>query len=571
MSALSKPLRCIVGARVSTDTQAREGISLTNQLDVGRAKVEEIGGVIVGYCLEEGVSGARYESRDVLQESIKKIEAGEADALVCYDLSRLSRDTESLLQIERRVARAGGQIIYCNMRYSANATGKLQKTLLAAIGNHERERLIEVSHENRIKRVRSGIQTQRSLSPYGYRVVNRNDVIRGDFPESELGKYKIVEEEAEVVRFIFERYAAGDSLRSIGFSLDKKEIGMPKPQLVETAKNGFPKRKKAWGPSSLKSILENPCHYGQAAYGRHKRAYDDARISQGFKTDYKLVKVPEEEWLTISCPAIVSKDLFDLCNDKLKANKSKGGRKDRKHALTGLLRCPYCQHSLSGFRHAKATPDREWHYYRCDYAERAILQSGLCLMKRMKALVVENLVYQAVETIASQPQLIEKAFAEHRRDNMASKAESELKRAQGQLAKCERDTQVAIGAQLEARSNGIDPSIYENKLRSLSSEAARIRDTIAQARSSIEGMEKGQPQDFQQWAHSLQESVGVALRSADVPPNAKNEMLARIIERVYPLPSGEIEVHFQPMVFSPKSRLIWKSENGGKLLLEFAS
>ena len=87
--------------RVSTDEQAREGISLDNQ----RAKIEaycEYKGFTLTDIIEDaGISGGKNKARPGFIEVLNRIESGEVEALVLYSLERLSRDMLTLLALER--------------------------------------------------------------------------------------------------------------------------------------------------------------------------------------------------------------------------------------------------------------------------------------------------------------------------------------------------------------------------------------------------------------------------------------------------------------------------------------
>jgi len=87
--------------RVSTEEQAREGVSLENQ----KARIEQ-------YCVyrnlaltdiiaDAGVSGGKNKARPGFIELLDRIEAGHAGAVVLYSLERLSRDMLTLLALER--------------------------------------------------------------------------------------------------------------------------------------------------------------------------------------------------------------------------------------------------------------------------------------------------------------------------------------------------------------------------------------------------------------------------------------------------------------------------------------
>src|SRR5438105_1968455 len=92
--------------RVSTDEQARDGVSL----DAQAAKIRD-------YCrlhelplarvlVDRGLSGKGLD-RPALQELFTAAEAGQVAGIVVYKLDRLSRRTRDLLDLVDRLERAG--------------------------------------------------------------------------------------------------------------------------------------------------------------------------------------------------------------------------------------------------------------------------------------------------------------------------------------------------------------------------------------------------------------------------------------------------------------------------------
>jgi len=94
-------MKAIGYIRVSTEEQAREGISLDNQRAKIEAYCEYKGFTLVGIIEDAGISGGKNKARPGFIEVLNKVESGEAEALVLYSLERLSRDMLTLLALER--------------------------------------------------------------------------------------------------------------------------------------------------------------------------------------------------------------------------------------------------------------------------------------------------------------------------------------------------------------------------------------------------------------------------------------------------------------------------------------
>jgi lambda repressor-like predicted transcriptional regulator len=77
--------------------------------------------------------------------------------------------------------------------------------------------------------------------------------------------WKINPAQAEVVRDIYTRFAAGQGIRTIVASLNER--GVPAPRAQQNRPNG-------WSASTIRAVLERPLYRGEVVWGRMKNAYD---------------------------------------------------------------------------------------------------------------------------------------------------------------------------------------------------------------------------------------------------------------------------------------------------------
>ena len=95
----SKPKGQALGyARVSTDEQAREGVSLDAQRSRIRAYCEAKELELVDVLVDDGISGKTL-ARPALAELIARCERGEVRNVVVVKLDRLTRRTRDLLAL----------------------------------------------------------------------------------------------------------------------------------------------------------------------------------------------------------------------------------------------------------------------------------------------------------------------------------------------------------------------------------------------------------------------------------------------------------------------------------------
>ena len=129
--------------RVSTEGQAKEGVSLEAQ----RQKIEawclandiELDGVFV----DAGISGKRADNRPELQNALNSITKSKG-VLVVYSLSRLARSTKDTIQISERLDKAGADLVSLSEKLdTTSAAGKMVFRMMAVLAEFERDQISE--------------------------------------------------------------------------------------------------------------------------------------------------------------------------------------------------------------------------------------------------------------------------------------------------------------------------------------------------------------------------------------------------------------------------------------------
>jgi site-specific DNA recombinase len=211
--------------RVSTEEQAREGVSLEAQ----RAKIEAWAGVnettLLGFYEDAGISGCRTENRDGLQQAVDLACERKVILVVC-SLSRLSRSTRDTLALAERLEKAGADLVSLSERIdTTSASGKMVFRMLAVLNEFERDQISERTTAA-LRHKREQRQAY-SPTPYGFDRICDLLVINHD-------EQKVIEE-------ILELRLKGWSLRRIAALFNDKGV---------TAKNGG-----IWFASSVRSVL----------------------------------------------------------------------------------------------------------------------------------------------------------------------------------------------------------------------------------------------------------------------------------------------------------------------------
>ncbi|MBM7861783.1 DNA invertase Pin-like site-specific DNA recombinase [Lentzea nigeriaca] len=222
-------------------------------------------------------------------------EAGEFDAIVCWDLDRLTRQPRQLEDWIDAAEDRGLLLVTANGDADlATEGGQLFARMKAAVARSEVKRKGERQRRAAVQRAELG------RPPLGVRLT-------GYTPKGET-----IEHEAVIVKQVFERFAAGDSLRSLAAWLTS---------------TGIPTRHgKPWNPSSVRTMLTNPRYAGLAVY-------------MGKANGCKGI------W-----SAIVDEDTFDDVQTRLNDPRRRTQQgTDRKHLGSGLFRCGVCSDPVRAF------------------------------------------------------------------------------------------------------------------------------------------------------------------------------------------------------------------------------
>jgi len=197
--------------RVSTDKQADEGYSLDVQYEKLHAYAQTFSQVreIRDYT-DDGYSGSSLE-RPGIQQLIEDIEAGMITHVIVVKLDRLSRSQKDTLHLIEDIM-LPANVAFISIMESFNtdtAFGRAMVGILSVFAQLERENIFERTRGGMQKRVEKGYWPGGGRTPYGYDYDSAKGIL-------------VPNQEAEMVRHIYDRYLAGDSMQTIADSLDLK-------------------------------------------------------------------------------------------------------------------------------------------------------------------------------------------------------------------------------------------------------------------------------------------------------------------------------------------------------------
>lgn len=538
--------------RVSTPHQAEEGTSLESQERICRDVAARLGVPVVDVYADKGVSGDLYHTRPELQRALSDIRTGRFNLLIAFDQSRVSWSPEYLPRIRRDIEQAGARL-YIHLMGGMMRPDDYQQEFAAGVQTQAdqfyRRHLRAISIQGHRQAATEGRQPARHVSPQGYHVVTKADVLRGmrgpDGQPAAAGAYLVLEPEAAVIRELFRRY---------------DEEGVSLSELVHDLKtNDVPtKQGGEWTRSSLVRIFHNPIYKGVGRYGVRQRSKDETRIGQESKhprkpytSIYTYQFAPEASVITFDVPALVSVEQWERVNALLAANQKKySGRPSVAHFLAGFIVCPKCGHRCRTMSTANKSKKHDgnappYAYYICPHdTMRRALNGEVCSSRCFAAPLCEQLTAQAIQAYVTRPDIMSEAFAafieqrkQHRATNEAETGTSErVAQAEDRL----RDIDAKRAALLA--QSGLDADFFADTLRALSEAHRAAKSDLTTARRERTPQAAPDSVDLQAW----QATVDRALTGAErvllddrVEAETKRKILRGLVDTVKPRDSGK--------------------------------
>lgn len=512
--------KAVIYTRVSTEEQADAGTSLQTQEEKARTQACLHGAQLISVISDEGVSGARYQSRKGIQEALHLIETKQADMLIVYRLDRLGRKARIILDIAERVDRAGGRLITCDgQELGGSPIGKMMLTMFAGLAELERATIRERTVTGKRRRAEQGSQPARGFSPFGYHVVTKADALRDEYAGRVPGEYVLIDESARWARAMYDWCIEGASLREICRRLQQNGVLAP----LGGAN---------WVPITVKTILENPVYKGCPAYGRTKMQTDEARLMNGYKRQTYQTDQDTDQHITMSAPAVVDEATWAAAVSRMKANKSTlSGNPERRYLLSGILRCPRCGQSMSGNSRSGRS------YYQCCKSRTSRSTTGqVCLRKSRRADAVEELLLNGIKNLSQSPEQFRAALRVHSRKTRESVQEpEEADRLRKELADLDKQEESIAKAQISALTSGRDTGVYENLLTDLDGKRKALRARLHEVESV---RPERQPQEDDAEAERIAEvlrRVHVVLDAEEITIAQKHAVLSTLIAAVRPV------------------------------------
>ncbi len=416
-------MRAAIYARVSSERQEKEH-TIGSQLEALRAYAAKNGMEIVEEFTDEGYSGARLD-RPALDRMRDLAERRGFEVLLTYCTDRLARKFVLQALILDELERLGVKTIFLEGGAADDPLSKLMHQITGAVAEFERAKITERYRRGKLYRARCGEIVSPDV-PFGYAKIPRRDGVPAHA--------EIQETEAIVVRRIFDAYVKrGLTVRQIA-----KQLTLDR---TPTPRSGGGQ----WSWSAVDRILHEEAYIGTYYYNRKhcvpiEGAYGKKR--QRFKCTLR----PKEEWIPISVPPIIDLATFHAAAGRARENEAFSPRnlQEGGYLLRKLVRCGRCGCSCSALTSKQTYGGmvHSSHYYGCLRTTSGFLKQERCSQRRIRADVLDELVWEEVSTRLQDPALVLEAYQTHktqRRDSSEDGSTEKDDRLQGQIKFANRE------------------------------------------------------------------------------------------------------------------------------------
>lgn len=258
-----------------------DSISIELQEIAGRDYCAAHGYEVVAVEVDEGISGRTWSKRPAVQRVMEMIDRRDADVIVLWKWSRLSRSRKDWALAADRVDVAGGRIESATEPIdTATASGRFARGVMTEYAAFQSEQIGEQWNEVRARRVSMGLPPTGSV-PWGW--INRRTHIE---PDPEKAPY-IVE--------LYDRYLSGQGFTGLAAWLNRTP--------AKTEKG------KPWLQVTVRKLMDSPIHAGYVIYrgevhdGAHEGIISEttwARYQRSRSDRHVPVKIRDSQYLLSS-------------------------------------------------------------------------------------------------------------------------------------------------------------------------------------------------------------------------------------------------------------------------------
>lgn len=309
-------MRAYAYARFSSDNQREESIDA--QLRAIRDYAARHQFVIVKEFCDEARS-ATTDKRPAFQSMFANLH--DIDAVIVHKLDRFSRDRYDSAFYKRQLKKHGIRLISVLEPLDDSPESVILESVLEGMAEYYSLNLARETMKG-LKETAYQCRHTGGMPPLGYDVVD--------------GRYVLNEKEAEIVRLIFDKYAAGEKYDDILKALEPYHTKWNLP----------------FSKTSLNTIVSNEKYIGTYVFGRQSRKFHNSH-----KDSDDIIRIPD------GVPRIIDDETWAIAQERLKSHKRNPAYTAKRiYILSGKLECE-CGAIMTGA--ASVNSKGAYRYYRC--------------------------------------------------------------------------------------------------------------------------------------------------------------------------------------------------------------
>ena len=311
---IQRQLRVAAYCRVSTDDEEQLTSYEAQQTYYTDKIMTNPNWTMAGIFADEGITGTSAKKRPEFLRMIRKCRQRKIDLVLVKSMSRFARNTVDCLNYIRALRELGIAVIFEKENINTLDTdSEMLITIMGAFAQAESESISENVKWGIRQARREGKANIQWKYLYGYR-------------KGRDGQPEIIPEQAEVVRWMYDSFLSGHSIRMIKGELERR--GIP-------TMNGS----EVWADSAIRSILKNEIYCGDVL--RQKTFVSDCISKKVVRNTGQLPMF----LMTDHHEGIVSRDAYNAVQAEF-ARRNAGRAENRKSSPTGRT-CYSAKHALT--------------------------------------------------------------------------------------------------------------------------------------------------------------------------------------------------------------------------------
>lgn len=306
----ARKLRVAAYTRVSSNSKDQEHSFAAQNAYYSKLITDNPDWELADIYADQGITGTSIDKRDNFLRMMEDCRKGRIDRILVKSSSRFARNTKESLAAVRELKSLNISVYFEEQNIdTAQVSGEVLIAMFAALAQRESEAISErVRWSYRVRMSKGRFSTCKA--PYGYRLVKDH--------------LEIQEDEASIIRHIFDRYLAGVSMENIAKEITA--LGCP-------TRDGT----QYWQLTSIQYILQNEKYAGDSL---SQKKY----TTRSFPRQQKINHGERKQYLVIdSHPAIISREIFQKVQELLTQRSAAiHPRSDIPHAFARKVVCGHC-------------------------------------------------------------------------------------------------------------------------------------------------------------------------------------------------------------------------------------